>query len=157
MGAKLRGLDTLPGALGEVCLEAASFEAAGTDDSVTVSKKPSSVQKPAKCVIQQKAAFPTRNVYAPLTTMDVEIGNETTEETEPSTHQQQRTAKGAGRPPPIVFTSSVHLIKLERGIKNIVKNKYEFRTTRNGIRAMKKEMADYSAIKHHFEQNSLHF
>jgi hypothetical protein len=47
-----------------------------TDHSVTVSEKPASVQKPAKCEIQQKAAFPTRNFYAPLTTMDVEIQNE---------------------------------------------------------------------------------
>jgi hypothetical protein len=115
------------------------------------------VQKQAKSEFQQKAAVPTRNFYAPLTTMDVENENETAEETEPSTKQQQQTAKGAGRPPPIVLTSSVKLIKLERGIKDIVKNKYEFRTTRNVIQVMTKEMADYSAIKHHLEQNSLHF
>jgi hypothetical protein len=127
-----------------------------TDDSVTVSEKPASVQRPAKCEIQQKVAIPTRNFYAPLTTMDVEIQNEITEETDPSTQQQQQTAKGAGRPPPIVLTSSVNLIKLERDIKSIAKNKYEFRTTRNGIRVMTKEMADYSAIKHHLEQNTFH-
>jgi hypothetical protein len=86
-------------------------------DSVTASKKPVSVQKPEKCEIQQKAAVPTRNFFAPLTTMDEENENETAEETEPSTQQQQQTAKGIGRPPPIVLTSSVNLIKLERGIK----------------------------------------
>jgi hypothetical protein len=53
-----------------------------------------------------------------LTTTDVENVNETVEETEPNTQQQRHTAKGAGSPPPTVMTSSVNLIKLERGIKN---------------------------------------
>jgi hypothetical protein len=69
--------------------------------------------------------------------------------------QQQAPSSYAGRPPPIVLTSLVNRIKLQRQLKGSLKGNSEFRSTSNGTRAVTKEMADFSANRSHFESNNL--
>jgi hypothetical protein len=57
----------------------------------------------------------------------------------------------AGRPPPIVLTSQVNLIQLQRQLKG----NFEFRNTRNRTRVVKKGMSDFSPIHSHFESSNL--
>jgi hypothetical protein len=52
------------------------------------------------------------------------------EEGQPSEGQQRPI--GSGRPPPIVLTSSVNLIQLQKTLKDLARGSLEFRNTRNG-------------------------
>jgi hypothetical protein len=63
----------------------------------------------------------------------------------------------AGRPPPIVPTSAINLMKLQRHIRDIVKGNSEFCSTRSGTRTVTKEMEDLSAIKKHLESTNLSY
>jgi hypothetical protein len=62
-----------------------------------------------------------------------------------------------GRPPPIVLTSATNLIQLQRQLKGVVKDNFEFRSTRNGIRTITKTIADFSAVKSYLENNLAYF
>jgi hypothetical protein len=46
-----------------------------------------------------------------------------------------------GRPPPIMITSATNLIQLQKQLKGVVKDNFEFRRTRNGPRIVTKTMA----------------
>jgi hypothetical protein len=83
----------------------------------------------------------------------METGEEVVEE--PSESQQQAAPSQIGRPPPIVLTSEVNLIALQRQLKTISKNSFEFRSTRNGTKVVTTEMADYSAIRAHLESRNI--
>jgi hypothetical protein len=63
----------------------------------------------------------------------------------------------SGRPPPIVLTSTITLIQLQKIFKGFVSGRFEFRNTRSGTRIVTKEMADFSAIKIFLETNKLPF
>jgi hypothetical protein len=115
-----------------------------TDTPQQGKKKP--VQIPAQTKI------PTvRNYFAPLQTPQMDA-----EETESPAEEQTRP-NVSGRPPPIVLTSAVNLIHLQKELKGIVKGSFEFRSTRNGTRVVTREMADYSAIKDHFDSKAFHY
>jgi hypothetical protein len=58
---------------------------------------------------------------------------------------------------PITLTSATNLIQLQKQLKNVVKEDFEFRNTRKGIRVIIRGMADFLAIKSHFEGNNLSF
>jgi hypothetical protein len=58
---------------------------------------------------------------------------------------------------PINLTSSTNLIQLQKQLKNVVKEDYEFHNTRNGTRVIKRNMVDFLPIKSHFEGNNLYF
>jgi hypothetical protein len=62
---------------------------------------------------------------------------------------RQKSGK-AGRSPPIILTSAVNIIQLQKQLKNVVKGGLEFRNTRNGTRVLTKGMADFVAVKEHF-------
>jgi hypothetical protein len=70
---------------------------------------------------------------------------------------QETTTAKTGRPPPIVLTSAVNLIQLQKQLKNVVKGDFEFRSTRNGTRIFTRGMVNFQAIKSHFEENNLSF
>jgi hypothetical protein len=70
-------------------------------------------------------------------------------------HQQQPPNSQRGRSPPIILTSTVNFMQLQRHIKDIVKGSFEFRNTQNGTRIVTKEMADYSAIKEYLSSQTL--
>jgi hypothetical protein len=61
----------------------------------------------------------------------------------------------SARPPPIVLTSAVNLIQLQKQLKGVARQSFEFHNTRSRTRVVTKDMVDYQAIKSHFEQNSL--
>jgi hypothetical protein len=55
------------------------------------------------------------------------------------------------------MTSTTNLIQLQSDLKEHVKGEYEFRNTGNGTRIIKKEMADYLAMKDYLEKHNLHY
>jgi hypothetical protein len=61
----------------------------------------------------------TRNYFAPLRTPQMEA-----EENEPPTEEQQTSPAVSGRPPPIVLTSAINLIKLQSNLKSVVKGNF---------------------------------
>jgi hypothetical protein len=52
--------------------------------------------------------------------------------------QQQPSSNKAGRPPPIVLTSTTNLIQLQRHIQNITTASFEFGNTRCGAKIVTK-------------------
>jgi hypothetical protein len=75
---------------------------------------------------------------------------------EATTHYEAVPGK-ASRPPPIILMSKTNLIQLHRQLKNVVKDDFEFRSTRNGTRVITKGMADFEAVKSHFANNNLSY
>jgi hypothetical protein len=59
----------------------------------------------------------------------------------------------AGGPPPIMLTSTVNLIKLQKKLKDC----FEFRNTLNGTRVVTRKMVDYSAIRAFFDNQQYHY
>jgi hypothetical protein len=89
--------------------------------------------------------------------METDTAGAVKETAETDTDQgQQTTSNKTGRPPPIVLTSTVNLIKLQKDLKSISKAPFEMRSTENGIPVLIKEMGDYT-IRQHFEQSSLNY
>jgi hypothetical protein len=68
-----------------------------------------------------------------------------------------RSRKKAGRPPPIVLTYAVNLIQLQKQIKGLAKQSFEFRSTRNGTRVIIRDMVDYLAVKSLSHTNNLSY
>jgi hypothetical protein len=62
-----------------------------------------------------------------------------------------------GRPPPIILTSTTNLVQLQKELKIVVKENFEFRSTRNGTRVITRSMADFQSIKYHFEAHNLSY
>jgi hypothetical protein len=71
--------------------------------------------------------------------------------------KQKETPNQAGRPPPIILTSAIHLLQLQKQLCSIVQGSFEFRTTKTGSRVVTKEMADFSAVKTFFTSQKLSF
>jgi hypothetical protein len=104
--------------------------------------------------LRRQQEVPTRNFFAPLRSSQMETGEEIAIE---HSENQQAASSQMGRPPPIVQTSEVNLIALQRQLKTI-SSSFEFRSTRKGTKVVTKEMADFSAIRAHFEsQNFPHY
>lgn len=59
--------------------------------------------------------------------------------------------KGVGRPPLIILTTSINLLKLQGEMKAFMKGTFEFRSTRNGINGVTKDMANYSTLMRHLD------
>jgi hypothetical protein len=62
-----------------------------------------------------------------------------------------------GRPPPIVLTSAVNLIPLQKQLKCVVSENFEFRSTRNGTRVITRNMADVQSVKSYFDSQNLSY
>jgi hypothetical protein len=90
--------------------------------------------------------------------MELDPIEDTNNQTDGEQQQQQPPNSQRGRQPPIILTSAINLIQLQRQLKGLVKGSFEFRNTRNGTRIITKEMADYSAIKEYLSsQNQNYF
>jgi hypothetical protein len=74
-----------------------------------------------------------------------------------STPQEETVPTKTCRPPPIILTSAANLIQLQKQLKNVVKEDFEFRNTRSRTRVITRGMADFLAVKSHFEGNNLSF
>jgi hypothetical protein len=66
-------------------------------------------------------------------------------------------AAKSGRPPPIILTSTVNLTHLQKQVKSVLKQDFEFRTTRNGTKIITRNMADFQSIKSHFDTIKLSY
>jgi hypothetical protein len=58
---------------------------------------------------------------------------------------------------PIILTSTTNLIQLQRQLKNVAKDDFEFRNTKNGTRVITKSMTDFAAVKSYFSTHNLSF
>jgi hypothetical protein len=63
----------------------------------------------------------------------------------------------SSRPPLIVLTIAANLIQLQKKLKGVARQPFEFRNTKNGTRVVTKDMVDYLAGKAYFNQNSLSY
>jgi hypothetical protein len=72
--------------------------------------------------------------------------------TEATSNEEEVPGKSS-RPPPIILTSTTNLIQLQNQLKNVVKENFEFRSTRNGTRVITRDMADFQSVKSHFAAN----
>jgi hypothetical protein len=109
---------------------------------------------------QKAAQVPTRNFFAPLRAVNMETENveAAPKPTDQSEEQgQHQTLTEAGRPPPIVLTSTVNLMSLQKDLKLSVKGHFKFRNTRAGTKVISKEMANYSAIRHYLDSKQLSY
>jgi hypothetical protein len=83
--------------------------------------------------VARPLVIPTRNFFAPLRTYGPD--------SEPLTQQQPNPVpKERGRSPPIILTASINELKA------LLKSTLEFRSIRDGIKVVTKDMADYSAL-----------
>jgi hypothetical protein len=99
-----------------------------------------------------------KNYFAPLRTTDMDVERPVREGStqRPNGESHQESTSKSGRPPPIVLTSTINLIQLQKTFKGFVSGSFEFRNTRSGKRIVTKEM-DFSAIKTFLETNKLPF
>jgi len=68
---------------------------------------------------------------------------------EPCTQQQPTPVpKAVGGPPSIIITP-LNLLKFQGALEPFMRVTSEFRTTRNGIKVVKKHIVDYSALMRH--------
>jgi hypothetical protein len=70
---------------------------------------------------------------------------------------RKETPKGTGRPPPIIVTTNINLIKVQNEIKTKLKGDFALRNTRNGFRISTKSMEDYLILRKHLDQNQTHY
>jgi hypothetical protein len=91
-----------------------------------------------------------RNFFAPPRAAEMDT-DPTTTEGSPSV---EPTGK-SDRPPPIVLTSAVNLIHLQKQLKNVVQDNFEFRNTRNGTRVITRSLADFHSVRSHFDGQHL--
>jgi hypothetical protein len=95
----------------------------------------------------------TRNFFAPLRTAKMD-----TESAGSEAPSSEATAPGkTGRPPPIILTSTVNLIQLQKQLKGVVSEDFEFRSTRNGTRVITRGIADFLSVKSYFENHKLSY
>jgi hypothetical protein len=89
----------------------------------------------------------TRNFFATLRAANMDTDSADSEDS-----TSAATAPGkTGRPPPIILTSAVNLIQLQKQLKGVVSEDFEFRNTRNGTRVITRGMADFKFVKSYFE------
>jgi hypothetical protein len=67
----------------------------------------------------------------------------------------QKTPSQSGRPPPIVLTSTVNLIHLQKHLSGVVSDNFVFHSTRNGTRVVTKSLADFHSVESFFDTQHL--
>jgi hypothetical protein len=105
--------------------------------------------------LQSKDEVPTRNFFAILRPAAFGMTMETTRGNFIKGQQQQAPFSQTGRPPPIILTSQVNLVQLQRQMKDLPKGNYVIHDTKNGTRVVTKEITHFSTICSHFESNNL--
>jgi hypothetical protein len=76
--------------------------------------------------------------------------------TESSPREATAPAK-PGRPPPIVLSSAVKLTQLQKQLIDVVSENFEFRSTRNGTRIIRRSMAGFESVISHFDSQNLSY
>jgi hypothetical protein len=119
-------------------------DAARTSNKPVVTAAPAAVNTTPQGVAHPKFLLPLRAAYT-----DTESSG--TEESP----QEEATPGKTGRPHPIVINATVNLLQLQKLIKSVVKEYFEFRNTRNGTRVITKTLADFVRIKTYLETHNL--
>jgi hypothetical protein len=88
--------------------------------------------------LQSKHEVPTRNFFAQLRSTEKEADNGDDADDTTERQQHQAPSSQVGRLPPIVLTSQVNLIQMQRQLKGLLKGNFEFRNTINGTRVVTK-------------------
>jgi hypothetical protein len=110
---------------------------------------------PKKATVPAPAVkVPNRNFFAPLRTASMETDSPATES---SPTAEEAVPTKSARPPPIILTSATNLIQLQKKLKGVAKQSFEFRNTKNGTRVITKDMVDFQAVKSHFDSCSLSY
>jgi hypothetical protein len=101
----------------------------GTNKSAKTTKK-AAVQAKASPPITKPSAteVATRKFFAPLRAAQMDTEAPATE----GSTSEDTAARKPGRPPPIILTTPTNLIQLQKQLKNVVAENFEFRNTRNG-------------------------
>jgi hypothetical protein len=84
----------------------------------------------------------TRNFLAPLRVADMDTDASGTE----ATSNEEAAPGKTGRPPPIILTSTTNLFRLQKQLKSVVKENFDFCSTRNGTIVIMRSMADFPPI-----------
>jgi hypothetical protein len=121
-------------------------EAAPTSKKAVPTEASAPASKPPKEIT-------TRNFFAPLRAPKMD-----TESAGSEAPSSEATAPGkTGRPPPIILTSAVNLIQLQKQLRGVVSEDFEFRSTRNGTIVITRGMADFQSVKSYFENHKLSY
>jgi hypothetical protein len=120
-----------------------------TDEAARTIKKAVTAASPA-AIDTPPSVVATRNFFAPLMTTGMETDSS-------NTPQEEAAPVKTGRPSPIVLTSAVNLIQMQRHLKNVAKGDFEFRNTKNGTRVITKSMTDFEAVKSFFSTQNLSY
>jgi hypothetical protein len=95
----------------------------------------------------------TRNFFTPLRMTEMDTDSPSTEAS-----PREETAPGkSGRPPPTVLTTTTNLIQLQKQLKSVVKEDFEFHSTQDGTKVIMRGMADFQTMKSHFDNNNLSY
>jgi hypothetical protein len=71
---------------------------------------------------------------------------------------QEDSAPGkTGRPPSILITATTNQLQLQKFVKYMVKENFQFRNTRNGTRVITKTLANFAAVKSYLETHNLQY
>jgi hypothetical protein len=114
-------------------------------NSAIQTKTPTALNFPPKEVV-------TRNILAPLKAADMDTNASGTE-----ANSNEAVPGKTGRPPPKISTSKTNLIRLQKELKFVDKEDFEFRSTRNGTRVNTGSMADFQSVKPHFDTHNLSY
>jgi hypothetical protein len=113
-----------------------------TDETTGTSKKATVQTKTSTALNILPKEVATRNFFTPLKAAD--MGTDASD-TEANSNEEAVPGK-TGRPPPIILTSTTNLIQLQKQLKIVVKENFEFRSTRNGTRVITRSMADFQSV-----------
>jgi hypothetical protein len=105
--------------------------------------------------VQSKPEVPIWNMFTPVRSIEMEAHHGDDSDDTIKHQQYQAPSSLAGRSLPIVLTSQVNLIQLQRQLKGLLKGYFEFCNSRNKTRVDMKKTADFLNIHSHFESNNL--
>jgi hypothetical protein len=89
----------------------------------------------------------------PLRAADMNIGASDTE----ATSNEETVPVKTGTTPPIILTSTTNLIQLQKQLQSVVKENFEFRSTRNGTRIITRNTEKFQSVKPHFDANNMSY
>jgi hypothetical protein len=123
-----------------------------TTEAAPTSKKavPTGASAPVSRPPKEKT---TRNFFAPLRTAKMDIDSGGSDASSSNTMAPGKT----GRTHPIILTSAVNLIQLQKQVKGVVSEDFEFRSTRNGTRVITRGMADFQSVISYFDSRNLSY
>jgi hypothetical protein len=111
-------------------------------------------RSPKKAPVPTSAGqVPTKNFFAPLraNSMDTDAPVTVSNPTEAAAPLK------SARPPPIVLTSAVNFIQLQKQLQGVAQHNFEFRSTRNGTKVVTMDMVDYQAARTFLDTHSLSY